>query len=665
MIQTFQASRLAYVRGDSSSSWDTSGAFQGMYSGSAVRTGAMLFPTLLSVDWTKQIVVGIQLRMVFASAGGSHGKTIGLYRGTKKGGISGSGGSMRGAKIGDVYCSNAYNVTRTPTFNAGANAETFEALIAWLKSMSSDTLAIYVNEGLWSSHSYSYNYLKITSAALIIDYEPAGSDGKLSKTSVEAGTAVSLTITPPEGLEASALTHSVKWAFGSHSETYSIAAGTLSDSFTIPLSWLDAIPSASSGSASCELTTYQSGTSRGSKTLSFTVTVPASAAPTLSAAIAPAGQVTSGYYQYLSAAKVTASAAGKYGATITGYNISGSEGAMGSSSALTTAAFQTSGAHSYSVRVMDSRGKSAIQTVTCNVTAVSKPAIRTFKVERYSVVQGDTTSYVHTDYGTNVWITIDAGVDLAGGVNTGTAYIEYGKPGSTKTRVNLTLTNGAIQQTNNRSTITATISASETWEFTLYLSDKANSASAYQLLSRGTCLIDAHGSGWGVGIGGFVDDASESNKVFRSYWPSYFTENVRTQKHLTVGGNLAVTGSADGLIVRITPLTSGQSVSVPTGSYTTIDTISIAQAGVYFLQYMFEGAPAAATKVFQAEILMVHGGTQTGIAQDCGPTITGLYQKTLTTVIRLNPGDQIKFGILHHIGSAFNCTWRKSVHLLK
>ena len=74
--------------------------------------------------------------------------------------------------------------------------------------MSTDTLVMYVDEGLWSSHDYSYNYCKVTSAAIVIEYEPAGSDGRLDKDSVDAGSAVALTITPPEDLDG-AITHSV------------------------------------------------------------------------------------------------------------------------------------------------------------------------------------------------------------------------------------------------------------------------------------------------------------------------------------------------------------------------------------------------------------------------------------------------------------------------
>ena len=91
---TFSATALGYVRGTSSSSWDRSAAFQGKYGDTATRVGAMLFSTLHSVDWTMQDIQSISIQFRFGPAGGNYSKWIGLYRGAKKGGISGSGSSI-------------------------------------------------------------------------------------------------------------------------------------------------------------------------------------------------------------------------------------------------------------------------------------------------------------------------------------------------------------------------------------------------------------------------------------------------------------------------------------------------------------------------------------------------------------------------------------------
>ena len=60
-----------------------------------------------------------------------------------------------------------------------------------------------------------------------------------------AGTAATLNITAYN----SAYTHKVTWSFGSYSQVQNLAAGATSASYTIPLSWLNTIPSSTSGTA--------------------------------------------------------------------------------------------------------------------------------------------------------------------------------------------------------------------------------------------------------------------------------------------------------------------------------------------------------------------------------------------------------------------------------
>lgn len=654
---TFSATALGYVRGTSSSSWDRSAAFQGKYGDTATRVGAMLFSTLHSVDWTMQDIQSISIQLRFGPAGGNYSKWIGLYRGAKKGAISGTGSSMMGAKLGDVKFSNAYNAASTATFNENANAGIFAQLVEWLKAMQTDTIAIYVNETSVGSNNWSSNYAKVEAANLIIEYRPRCSDGTLDRGSVSAGQTITATVIPPVTEETAVLTHSVKWAFGSYSQTQELAEGERTAALTVPMDWLNAIPGAASGNATCTITTYADGTLRGDVALPFTITAPSSAAPDLSVQIAPAGKVTAGYYQYLSAAKITANASGKYGASIVSYAISGSEGATGSASALTTAAFLTGGVHSYTVTVTDSRGMKATKSVSCNVIAVTKPNISMFKVERYSTIQGDETTYVATDYGPNVWITLNATFDLADGNNVPKAYIDYGQVGGNKTRVNLTVSNGKINLANARNIITATISPNASYEFTLVCSDSANTATSYALIAEGRCLMHLAGSGFGVGFGRFVDEATQSNPLMACAWPAQFEEDVRVDGTLEFGSE----SDTSGLYAQSVTMEEAHSISLPTGQNTVIDSISIADPGLHFVSYCIEGSPGSATKIFQIGLSLTRGDSDYVIATDCGPTITGLYQKTVTAVLPLQAGDTLTCRVLHHIGSTLSATWRKSV----
>lgn len=78
------------------------------------------------------------------------------------------------------------------------------------------------------------------------------SDGSMATTSVAAGSTAKINITAYN----SAYTHKVIWKFGSYSYTQSVAAGATSASYAIPLTWLNAIPSATSGAATATLETY-------------------------------------------------------------------------------------------------------------------------------------------------------------------------------------------------------------------------------------------------------------------------------------------------------------------------------------------------------------------------------------------------------------------------
>ena len=94
-----------------------------------------------------------------------------------------------------------------------------------------------------------------------------------------AGTAAKLNITAYND----AYTPKVTWKFGSYSYKQNLAAGVKSASYTIPLSWLNTIPSSTSGTAYVSLETIDaSGNSLGTYSYAFTITVPASVVPSMS-----------------------------------------------------------------------------------------------------------------------------------------------------------------------------------------------------------------------------------------------------------------------------------------------------------------------------------------------------------------------------------------------
>lgn len=168
-----------------------------------------------------------------------------------------------------------------------------------------------------------------------------------------------------------------------------IAAGTSSESFTIPATWYSALPNSTFATATAVLYSYNAGTLVGSTSKSFTVSVAASIKPTISAftatphsdnSTAEGWHVAVQGYSYITLS-VTASAG--TGATVSNITFSG-HGISQSSTATTgnTAIVTSTGSQGYTVTVTDSRGRSATSTVSATVYEYANPSTSSFTVVR-------------------------------------------------------------------------------------------------------------------------------------------------------------------------------------------------------------------------------------------------------------------------------------------
>lgn len=538
------ASALAFVKRGDSSSWSYAGAMQGVYSGGYPRVGAMRFATVHQIDWREQVISEIRLVASFAVAGGNYAKTLGLYRATRSG-IGGTGNGIIGQYLGSTGTNGAaYNAMRTMYFNANSQPALFANLVAWLQSMSVDTLALYMGDGS-PSGSYSANYLQITAATLSIDYEPVGSKGTLDKTEVIAGSdVVTLTIEPIE--DEGIVTHGIAWRIGGVEEGgIQLPANVHSTSFAVPIDWCSQITDSEAGTAECVLTTYVDDVEKSSRAIPFTVRVPEDIVPEFTASIAPY-DTTGGYYQFIGGAQISAlDAASPYGASITEYGVTGSENvnASGQNAVINTPKFQQDGDHSYSITVTDSRGRKTTKTVECTVAAVYAPSITSFTVRRYSTVINDAGEPEYADdfAGGKVRVSMLAGADPAGGNNTITARIVWNEVGGAEShRVNLAWPSGLAQleYENERSLITADIPLDSAYEFTLYITDEHTGATAYARVEKGWTAVHVSENGYGVGVGGYVMDGTPEAPVFRSYYPAQFVAGIDGVTNYAAGQTL-------------------------------------------------------------------------------------------------------------------------------
>ena len=171
-------------------------------------------------------------------------------------------------------------------------------------------------------------------------------------------------------------THTLRYAWGSKTGTI----GTNVENniqWTIPIELASEIPSQYSGWGTIYCDTYYGGTFVGTKSVVFKASVPSSTAPTVTITLERPRTTTpavTGYVQGVDQLKVTISATGKYGATITSYS-STVGGTAYSGSAYTTGILTKSGAIRVTATVADSRGWKTTVSKDITVQAYTAPAV--------------------------------------------------------------------------------------------------------------------------------------------------------------------------------------------------------------------------------------------------------------------------------------------------
>lgn len=209
---------------------------------------------------------------------------------------------------------------------------------------------------------------------------PRATQPTLSPASVTMGS--NMTINLPRA--ATSFTHNVYYSFGSLSNKQIASGATTSATWSpVPLDLANQIPNAKSGTGTITVDTYNNGTKIGTKTASFTATVPdnASTKPTCTLAISPTGNpswVTSGMY-IQGKTKVSATITGtpKYSSPISTYKLT-VDGAVttSTSGSLVSGLLSKSGNISVKGAVVNSRSFSSEEaTKTIKVEGYAKPKI--------------------------------------------------------------------------------------------------------------------------------------------------------------------------------------------------------------------------------------------------------------------------------------------------
>ena len=348
---------------------------------------------------------------------------------------------------------------------------------------------------------------------------PRASSFSLSASTVTAGsTSMTVNITRASG----SFTHTVQWKLGSHAKS-TTGVGT-SASYTIPESWLDAIPNSTSGTGTVTVTTYNGSTKIGSASKSFTVKAASDVVPSFTGITFTRvdGDVPADWGIYVrTKSKVTAKitgAAGTYGSTIKSYSLSGG-GYSGTGSSLTTGYLNTAGTVTFTAKITDSRGRTATKTASITVTDYTPPVLSSvagFRCDSAGTEQDD---------GNYISLTANFSGSVLGGKNPVTGEYRYKAEGGDWSGFSpLVSGEPAVFAATGDATFTVQVQVSDT--FSSFTQDIVVNSIRF--------IMDFKAGGTGIAFG----KAAEYDDTLDCNWEGHFRKNVRIDGSAQTGGAL-------------------------------------------------------------------------------------------------------------------------------
>ena len=393
---------------------------------------------------------------------------------------------------------------------------------------------------------------------------PRATTPTVSSTSVALESAV--TIKTPRA--STNFSHKLRYTCGSASADIT-SGGFDSYNWTVPKSLASQIPSGTSKTVTITCITYNGSTNLGSKTCTFTVTVPTTTAyqPAISSISTsdPTGYLSKygAYVQGKSTVAVTTNATAGYGSSIKKYSSSGT-GKTYSTKTYTSNTLSKSGTVTISSTVTDNRNRTASKTASITVAAYSAPKINTFSISRCNADNSanDEGSYAAITYGLSITNINNSNK------NSKTATIKYKPVGSDDSAIQ------TISITPSAYSVAATtlpavgVNAELSYEFTMSVTDDFGTTVATKVLSTAETLLDFHNSGSGMAIG----KVAEEGGILDIGYPTRFRQDLDGQ--ITKSSPCYWIDGRDNAIIRV-PTHNGAnsfhpiiSNKTPTGEWT-------------------------------------------------------------------------------------------------
>ena len=373
------------------------------------------------------------------------------------------------------------------------------------------------------------------SCSIQLESIPRATKPTLSSPSVALGSAVTINISPA----VSSWTHNIYYRIGTGSWTRFATGVKANYSWTVPLSIASSYPTATKGTITIGLNTYNGSTQiGGTQTVNLNITIPASVAPSVFAVTvseAASGLSNFGYIQTKSKLKIVASASGSYGSSIRSYVYGiGSQSYSGLENTYTMGeVVRDSGTVAVTVTVTDSRGRIASKTVSITVLAYSPPQITHFECSRCGDANGSANAN-----GQYLKVTFGYSVSPLNNKNKASYLLKYsvyddGKWGG--------LTSGT-QYTYSGTYISATaiLNTASTYQIGLVVTDSFGTASFYKEIGTAVRLLSYIVKRFAIAIG----KIPEIDNIFDVALETIFRKKVTTNSDLQVNGNSGFSGGA-------------------------------------------------------------------------------------------------------------------------
>lgn len=372
------------------------------------------------------------------------------------------------------------------------------------------------------------------SCSIELESIPRATKPTLSSPSVALGSAVTINISPA----VSSWTHNIYYRIGTGSWTRFATGVKANYSWTVPLGIASSYPTATKGTITIGLNTYNGSTQiGGTQTVNLNITIPASVAPSVSAVTvseAASGLANFGYIQTKSKLKIVASASGSYGSSIRSYVYDiGSQSYSGLENTYTMGeVVRDSGTVAVTVTVTDSRGRTASKTVSITVLAYSPPQITHFECSRC----GDANGSVNAN-GQYLKVTFGYSVSPLNNKNKASYLLKYsvyddGKWGG--------LTSGT-QYTYSGTYISATaiLNTASTYQVGLVVTDSFGTASFYKEIGTAVRLLSYIVKRFAIAIG----KIPEKDSTFEVALETVFNRYASFMSGVGIAGDLKAYGN--------------------------------------------------------------------------------------------------------------------------